>query len=489
MKILRTLLCTTFGISIVVASGCGGVFESIFGSGDDGNNGASSGNPGLLGGADASGGGTKPCTGLCLRQKQCANGGTTSLSGVVKDPAGKVPLYNVLVYVPNAPVAPISQGASCDRCGSVSGDPLVTAITGVDGKFKLDNVPVGPDIPLVVQIGKWRRQLTIPNVPECVETPLADNDIRLPKKKSEGDLPQIALTTGGADIMECWLRKVGIDDSEFTTGTGDGRVHFYSGGTWDNDSPATSKFAASHLGGATFSGAQAFWSQQSNLMKYDIVILSCEGTTLMKTKPQAALDAMKAYADAGGRVFASHWHRYWFNTDAKLNSKGAVEEPAGPPSPFEPFATWRDDDDPPNPSFGTINTSFPKGQAMHDWLAQPTVNALTNDKLKIEDPRHNAEATDPAKATTWITIPSNGRTAVEYLSVNTPIPAPEDQKCGRVVYNDLHVTTQDSHDPWPSGCTTKNLTPQEKALEFMLFDLSSCIQSDKVPPTPPPVVH
>lgn len=490
MKLLRSLLFAAFGTSIVVASGCGGILGSLFGDGDDDNGGGSSGgNPGLLGGPPGATNGDKPCTGLCLRQKKCANGATTSLSGVVKDPAGKVPLYNVLVYVPNAPVAPIPQGASCDRCGSVSGDPLVTALTGVDGKFKLDNVPIGADIPLVVQIGKWRRQLTIPNVPECVDTALAEADVRLPRKKSEGDIPRIALTTGGADIMECWLRKVGLDDSEFTTGTGDGRVHFYAGGTYDNDSPATSSFASSHQGGAAFTGAQAFWSDSSSLMKYDIVILSCEGTTLMNTKPQAALDAMKAYANAGGRVFASHWHRYWFDTSAKYRSNGTVDEPAGPPSPFETFATWRDDEDPPDPSFGTINTSFPKGKAMHDWLAQSTVNALTNDKLRIEEPRHNAEATNADKATTWITIPSNGKTAVEYLSVNTPIPAPEDQKCGRVVYNDLHVTTQDRHRPWPNGCLTTDLTPQEKALEFMLFDLSSCIQSDKEAPSPPPGVN
>ncbi len=494
MKLLRSALSATVLLTIVVASGCGGVFESIFGDGsDDTGGGGENINPGGFGGGDGGAGGggeaAKPCTNLCLRQKACANGGTTSLSGQVFDPAGKVPLYNVLVYVPNAPVAPITEGATCDRCGSVSGDPLVTAITGVDGKFKLDNVPVGADIPLVVQIGKWRRQLTIPNVAECADTALDKEAIRLPRKKSEGDLPQIALTTGGADVMECWLRKIGVDDSEFTTNAGAGRVHFYQG----VGGGVTTKFNPAN-GGQDFPVAKDFWSDKNNLMKYDIVILSCEGITSPETKPAAALTAMHDYANAGGRIFASHWHRFWFNTAAREDPGTAQspDEPAGAiPSPFEPIATWNDRDNPPDPSAGTINTSFPKGQAMHDWLGQPLVNALVNDKLSIKEPRHNADST-LASATTWITTPNGAQNAVEYLSFNTPIPAPDDQKCGRVVYSDLHVSAGDKHGAWPNGCLPQggppaDLTPQEKALEFMLFDLSSCIQSDKEPPAPPPV--
>ena len=118
--------------------------------------------------------------------------------GKVFDPAGKVPLYNVDVYVPNRPLPDFTDGPSCESCASrFPGSPVVRATTDTAGNFTLGettaDVPVGVDIPLVMQIGKWRRELTIPagTVTACEDTTLADPAMmRLAANQSEGHLPE-----------------------------------------------------------------------------------------------------------------------------------------------------------------------------------------------------------------------------------------------------------------------------------------------------------
>jgi hypothetical protein len=79
--------------------------------------------------------------------------------------------------------------------------------------------------------------------------------------------------------------------------------------------------------------------------------------------------------------------------------------------------------------------------------------------------------------------------ATEYFTFNTPVGAAADKQCGRVVYSDLHVGAASNDylgaSTVPAGCAAGNLSAQEKALEFMLFDLSACVVPDGTQPIPP----
>ena len=204
------------------------------------------------------------------------------------------------------------------------------------------------------------------------------------------------------------------------------------------------------------------------------------GQTYANTKPQAALDALYNYTVKGGRVFASHWHRFWFDPQDDNNggAKGTTM--------FGDLGVWDDENNFPTPS--RPRSTPPSRRARRCTIGLSNVAALSaGDTLEIDGAKKNLTSTNATNAQQWITYATPQ--AVEYMSFNIPVGVPEDQQCGRAVYSDLHVSSGVGDQPgqaWPDGCKTTTLSPQEKALEFMLFDLSSCIQSDTAPPSPRP---
>ncbi len=398
--------------------------------------------------------------GIGCKVVTCPNGGTTSISGTVFAPNGTLPIYGATVYIPLSPVAPIVHGVSCDRCADLSGDPLVRTTTDENGKFLLTNVPATTDVPVVIQVGKWRRQITVPAVPECTDTAADTGTTRLPKNKTEGDIPKMALTTGEADALECLLRKIGLEDSEFSTASGTGSVHLFAGYRGSN------KFDAA-LGAGAFTAANTLWNTEASLGAYDVTFLSCEGRQDVDNKSVTARAAMKSYADKGGRVFASHWHNVWLQQG---------------PAPWDQAITWNFLNDL-GTIDATIDTEFPKSMPLTNWLKN--VGALKPDgKLALRDAQHTATAFNKTLAEQWISVPAAGNrpNSVQYASMVTPIEETDQyKKCGRVVYSDIHVSTGDNSDigtAFPSqSCTSdvKVLTPQEKVLAFMIFDIASCV--------------
>jgi hypothetical protein len=126
---------------------------------------------------------------------------------------------------------------------------------------------------------------------------------------------------------------------------------------------------------------------------------------------------------------------------------------------------------------------------MHDWLQN--VNALTNDQLPIQYGCDNSSvAMTNTASQPWIIA---GQAMTQDFTFDTPIGADAGSQCGRVAYSDMHVgaASKDYGGIFggavtPSGCTQGDLSPQEKALEFIFFDLSSCVTPNNAPAQPPP---
>lgn len=430
--------------------------------------GTSSGSPGFTPGET-------PCQGLECKRVACDNGATTTLTGKVYDPAGTNALYNVMVYIPGGPngdkplpeiKSSLTDSVSCETCASVAIDPMVIGLTNTKGEFKLENVPVDKDVPVVVQVGKWRRQLKIDVTKKCEENKVPDREFRLPKNGKEGDMPHIAVTAGGCDALECLLRGIGIDESEFVAGADPkGHIHVFNGdGGSFTGAPKAGGTSADRFGGF-------LWNDTEKLKQFDMVMLSCECSEMNDNKggnpgQPGARQQMWDYANMGGRIFATHFHYTWFKNS--------------PQGDWQQVANW-------SPSSGTsglydVDTSFPKGVAFSDWLV--SVNASsTPGKIQLTDVT-NSLSNVRAPAQSWI---MKGENAVRYFSFNAPTDKPEAEQCGRAVYSDLHLMgISAGGQSFPAGCPAPGgLSAQQKALEFMFFDLAGCVQGDQTPVTVP----
>jgi hypothetical protein len=425
------------------------------------------------GGGDGS---APPCENLECQIVNCGTSNGTSISGKVYDPAGKTPLYNVFVYVPNRPLDPIpDNGVVCTACQApASGKPIASAVTNEKGEFLIKNAPVGTNIPLVMQVGKWRRVIQIPQVKQCVDNPQTDPNLtRLPRKFKEGSqydhIPKIAYTLG-CDKGECFLlKRVGIDQSEFTGPSGSGRVHVFGGNGSYN-----------YISGA--GSWSNLYNNLSELKKYDIVFSSCECGVYDRGQ---GYQNIKAYLESGGRFFGTH---YFYNLFASQNQCQWGANTCKGPTDFNQVAQWGPDDFP-SDQYLMIDTSHPKGKALNDWLQNlgpvPGLQ-LQPGQVYLTDLRGNTNGTNQT-ATRYL---FNNQYAF-YFSFNTPTSAPVMSQCGRGVFSGVHLSgTNGTGSTVPTVCSSypnQSYAGNELALEFLFFDLSSCVGDDtKPPPIPPP---
>ena len=406
----------------------------------------------------------------------CDGGAATSVSGFVYDPANNLPIYNALVYVPLGAVQTPQTGVNPATCGCTAPPAYVSAYTGIDGSFSLD-VPANSSLTLVVQLGKWQRTFSEAITP-CGSTKLKTH-LTLPSTHLQGHIPLFAVDTGNVDTMECVLRKMGIADTEFVdpaisggVPTAAGRVHFYEG--------------TNYAGGAvidTGTPKESALTETSTVMdSYDAILFPCQGgeaNYTSKRKFPNTLGNLLNFANNGGRVFATHYSYTLLYTNSSTTTG------------FESTANWTVNSGSWNGPFtGNIDdqATFPRGQALANWLHQAIVYGGTYDQIPVNVIRNDfSSANAPAQEWMYTTNPpDNGLTHQDiHYTFDTPFTAGSSAgTCGRVVFSDFHVENSGGSKgvQYPNECAAGAMTPQEKLLEFMLFDLTSCVSAPTCTP-------
>jgi hypothetical protein len=433
------------------------------------------------------------CDGLACRVPRCEGGVDTIVEGYVYAPDGQLPLFNVEVYVPNAPLDPIPHGVQCWTCGNgVSGQPITGAYSDSEGHFTLHGVPAGRDVPLVVQLGKWRRATTIPSVAPCATTSLTDPDLtRLPRNQKEGSMPHVALTTGGCDQMGCMLTKLGIDLDEFgIQADGDSKaIHVYVGEGGSGPARATA--------------AIDLWGDRTNLFEYDEAIFSCECSEALDSKGGVALggapfQVVTDYLNAGGRIFTTDFQYTWYkySPDPKIGEKTAGSPIAGighiaggAPIPTGQLPM-------------VLSKTVPQAVALSRWLKYVfSGNALPSGAtFPLDEPSQhdeiapdtifcNVQSLDPTETRLWASSAEArgaGRNChgsspgPRIFTVDTPVENERSMRCGRGVHIDAHVDQSDGQTvgrDYPAAGCSKTLKADEASFAFIFFDLSSCSET------------
>jgi len=385
------------------------------------------------------------------------------VTGRVLAPNGVTPIPGAIVYVPTAGVPALPSGAACG-CGA---PPVVAATkTAADGTFTLSGLPVGEGVPLVMQLGKWRRAISLPKIDACASLTLPEADTRLPKNRAEGDMPTIAVTTGACDALGCLFPKLGVDPSEIGVAD-DGpmkAIHTYRGAVERDEAPR----------GA--SRADALWSDEAALSRYDIVLLACECGEHVARKGPRANQAMARYLDSGGKILTTDLMFTWYRDMPSPGLSRVVEVRGGAHEADNPVR---------------IGTTSAAGATFADFTRAVTPAPAREGHVRFATVFDNLGAVDPTKATVLAssaTPRSPGKDGARIFSLDFPVGAARAEACGRAVHLDAHVNdtrTDLVSREFPAACS-RGLDESHAALAFLFFHLASCEVPIPSLPSPPP---
>jgi len=453
----------------------------------------------------------------------CAQCGScdTRITGTIYDPSGRssgsnpngndVRLGNIHIFQPvPGTLIPIPDVAApaCDTCASLSSPEYSFDTSAANGTFTIYNAVPGPAQTLVVQSGRWRREFNVGAVPACQTTTVTDGDARMPRNTTDGisvKMPRVAMVLGSKETLECLFRRIGISDSEFIAPTaGDWntttrRFHLYRSTGMQTDTAAGLNQLAS--------GAPTLWGDATRLGGYDAVIGSCDGSgnawANLTGGAGGDLERLRNYANAGGRLFVDHWAADGITRGGEPPWQDTAVIASN--APGADMNGWAGDE----PSKARVLNTTPAQQNLYGFLqANNAMATFGAPYVRLDQPKREylvagSGVTEyvrglagwtAAGADEWTGTPGGSHSLS--FSFDTPLGAAA--TCGKVIANAMHVSQSrqsgsdtGTGDKFPSACggypgPGGNLTAEEKALEYQLFQLTACV--GLTPSSPPPSV-
>ena len=380
-----------------------------------------------------------------------------TLTGVVRFPNGREPVPGAVVYT-TAGDAPAPRTGECNQCiGSES--VLSHTETGIDGTFSI-TVSRGMQR-LVIEKGLFARVIEL-DVTECGATiPLEDEQTRLPRNPSEGQIPKIAIGTGYYDFMQNVVAKLGLgtlDASGFLV-PGSEQFDLYDGA----DDPFGSG------GGASL---ESLLRDMALLSTYDIVFINCGsspedgffGSGSILSEP-AVRDNLRAFVEGGGRLYVTD-EAYDYVEQTFPRFLGFEEAPSLSTTPeVEDAAELGEDMD-------RVDATV-HDDTMRAWL--DSLGHIVGGTVGITGMIAGwtvITQTDPMLTTTWVSGPVTWTSSSTFDSRTDvrPLTVTFDLGCGRVLYTSYHT------DSSFFGSGGASLTAQELILAYLVLEIGKCIE-------------
>ena len=287
-----------------------------------------------------------------------------------------------------------------------------SVISGSDGRFKL-SVPTGREVYVVTQKGQFRRVRQVTFTEDDDKFDKKTTTLPGRMKKSDGDT----------------IPKIGVMTEPDST-------------TYD-----MIQTALKGLGIDQWDDFDNDYGELDNLSSYHIMMFPCGSNA---PRNQADKDKVREFTAAGGKVYVSDYAMEWADKvfpeffEAPMTKDGRETAPKGQ---FEDdgLAAWLAsdgvDEDPSNTKFEGVWSSFHGLQS-----------------ADVPSPENNGN-TITVEPKVWASVTSSGYGSGE-ASVSYSYG------CGREMASIFHV----------HGRTPDDLLAQEKALLYMLLEVSSCIE-------------